>query len=357
MIYPCIDLQDGEVVQLVQGKEKGIEIAKTYQEMAELFAENNLTINVIDLNAAKGNGNNYDIIKDLVKIVDARVGGGVRTADKAKELIDLGAKKVIAGNSCFDKFFFLNYSFLKKTSQAIGRKKLISALDIKQGNIAINGWQNTLNADLSFVVPELEEFCSELQCTYVDKEGMLQGTDMNLFKKLREMSSLELTAAGGITRMSDIYQLEYLGLNSVIGMAFYTGKISIDEVVNANQLDFVKGRGTIPAIIQNVDGDVLYLCTQNRGTLQKSLDTGKLWRYSVSQEREIQVGESSGKFEYVSEIFRNCYDDTLLIKVTQEKPFACHEGYKTCFFDKMINGKFQTVQQRLIDPKKVYGGK
>ncbi|MCB9359525.1 hypothetical protein H6503_06355 [Candidatus Woesearchaeota archaeon] len=356
MIYPCIDLLDGKVVQLIQGKVKGIDIQPSYQQMTELFASNGMKINVIDLNAAMGTGNNLEAIEYIVQRVDARVGGGVRTPEKAKQLMDLGAKKVIAGSSCFD-YSGLEYDFLASTSEAIGKKNLIVALDVKDDKVAINGWKETLDVDPLLVASGLEDFCSEIQCTYVDGEGKMQGTDLPLFRALKKRSNIKLTGAGGIRDIKDVWELEKLGANSVIGMAFYTGKISLDEVIDTNQLDFVNGLGIMPAIVQNMNGKVLYLCSQNRNTLQKSIETGKMWRYSASQEREILVGESSGKFEYLKKVYRNCYKDTLLMKVTQEKPFACHEGYATCFYDQMIDGRFKTTEKRLVDPKEVYGGK
>ncbi|MCX6707051.1 MAG: HisA/HisF-related TIM barrel protein, partial [Candidatus Woesearchaeota archaeon] len=143
MIYPCIDLQNGEVVQLVRGQEKGIDkIANSYQDMAKIFADAGLTINVIDLDAAKGRGNNLKAIEEILKTVEARVGGGVRDEDYAKRLIDIGAKKVIVGTSAFDTTG-LNTPFLYNLERAVGRKKVIAALDAKDNRIAIKGWQES----------------------------------------------------------------------------------------------------------------------------------------------------------------------------------------------------------------------
>ncbi len=355
MIYPCIDLEGGEVVQLVRGQKKGIEIAENYIEMAEKFAEAGLTINVIDIDAAKGKGNNVKAIEEIVQKVDARVGGGVRDADKAKELIDIGAKKVIFGTAAFDENG-LDYGFLGSTEEAIGKDKMVSALDVKDEKVAVKGWQETIDMDPLLVVSGLEEYCSEIQCTCVDKEGMMQGTYPKLFGSVKDKTDLKVTAAGGITTLDDVEGLEKIGVNSVIGMSFYTGKISLDEVVEYNQLDFVKNKGLIPTIIQNIDRDVLYLQSTDREALRKMRETGTVWRYSKSQDRLLQVGSESGKIEYVEEIFKNCYEDNLLIKVRQEKNFACHEGYATCFYRKMQeDGGFEICQKRVVDPKEVYG--
>jgi len=355
MIYPCIDLEGGEVVQLVKGQKKGIEIAENYMEMAEKFAEAGVAINVIDLDAAKGNGNNVKAIEEIVNIVDARVGGGVRDADKAEEIISAGAKKVIIGTAVFDETG-LDYGFLGNTEEAIGKDKMIAALDVKDDKIAVKGWQETINIDPLLVVSGLEEYCSEIQCTCVDKEGMMQGTYLDLFASVRNKTDLKVTAAGGITTLEDIEGLEKMGVNSVIGMSFYTGKISLDEVVEYNQFDLVKNKGLIPTIIQNIEGDVLYLQSTDREALRKMRESGTVWRYSKSQDKLFQVGSESGKIEYVEEIFKNCYEDNLLIKVRQERNFACHEGYPTCFYRKMQeDGSFEICQERIVDPKEVYG--
>jgi phosphoribosylformimino-5-aminoimidazole carboxamide ribonucleotide (ProFAR) isomerase/phosphoribosyl-AMP cyclohydrolase len=360
MIYPCIDLQDGEVVQLIRGQQKGIEIAKSYIEMAELFGQNKVAINVINLNAAKGTGDTLwgyasrKAVEEILKIADARVGGGVRTAEEAKRLIDLGAKKVIFGSAAFDETG-LDYGFLETTVRAVGRDKLIAALDVKDGKIAVKGWQESIDIDPLILVGGLEEFCSEIQCTYVDKEGMMQGTNPYLFNAIRKKTSLELTAAGGITTLQDVEDLERIGANSVIGMAFYTGKIPLEEVIRYNQLDFVKTRGFIPTIVQNIAGDVLYLQSTDRESLRKMLETGTVWRFSKTKNKLLQVGSESRKIEYVKGIFTNCYRDTLLLRVEQTKGYACHEGYPTCFFrERKSNGLFEVCQTRVVDPKEIY---
>ena len=354
MIYPCIDLMDGEVVQLVQGKEKGMEIPKSYREMAQLFAANNVLVNVIDLDAAKGNGDNLSIIEEIVKIADARVGGGIRTPEKAEQVMEMGAKKVIVGSACFDSTG-LDYGFVECTKDAVGKENIIVALDVKDDMLTIKGWQESLDYDPFLVLGALQEYCNEIQCTYTDKEGMLQGTDMSLFRKLKEKTSLEVTAAGGISSLKNVESLESIGVNAVIGMAFYKGRILVDDIVNYNQLDFLKGKGTIPMIVQNTGGDVLYLASATRDSMRNSKYTGTLWRYSKTQNRLLEVGAESGKKEFPVQTFRGCYKDTLLVIVEQAMPFACHEGYKTCFFDELMSdGSFKTVQKRIVDPKTLY---
>jgi len=125
------------------------------------------------------------------------------------------------------------------------------------------------------------------------------------------------------------------------------------ENIELTKLKF-DANGVIPSIIQNLDGLVLYLCSINQEALFKIQETGNMWRYSVSQKRLLEVGSESGKREYVKEIRTNCYADTLLVRVQQEKNFACHKGYATCFYRKLDNGLFVVADEQIVDPKQVY---
>ncbi len=114
-------------------------------------------------------------------------------------------------------------------------------------------------------------------------------------------------------------------------------------------------KGFIPTIVQNIKGTVLYLQYSNRESLAKMIETGTVWRYSISQNRLIQTGEQSGKLEYVRGIFRNCYKDTLLVKVEQIKPCACHKGFESCFAEELQDdGSFEQCLEQIVDPKEMY---
>jgi len=226
MIYPSIDLMNGKAVQLVQGKKenKKIEIDDILG-LARKFSK--YTIQVIDLDAAMGSKNNLRTIKILCRQFNCRVGGGIRTLDKAREIIKAGAKKIIVGSSVFQKEN-INILFLKQLNKAIGKDKIIIAIDSREGKIVIKGWKESTNINTLKVVKELEPYCSEFLYTYVDKEGMMQGTDFSTLRKLKQLTDNEITAAGGISSLDEIKRLERLKVNSVLGMALYTGKIKLD---------------------------------------------------------------------------------------------------------------------------------
>jgi phosphoribosylformimino-5-aminoimidazole carboxamide ribotide isomerase len=218
MILPCIDLMDGKVVQLVQGRDKVLE-GDAPLEMLRKFAAFP-EIQVIDLDAAIGNAENSALVDLLASRARCRVGGGVRTPDRARRLIDQGAHRVIVGTAAFTPA-------LEQIAAAVGPERLIIALDTKHGKIVVKGWREATDFTAEEVIGRLEPFCSGFLCTYVDKEGMLQGTDLGWFRRLRAATKHEITAAGGITTLEDVRQLLAMNVHAALGMAIYTGRLDL----------------------------------------------------------------------------------------------------------------------------------
>lgn len=231
MIIPCIDLMDGKVVQLVQGREKALE-GGTPQDMLDRFSAFP-EIQVIDLDAAMGRGSNDAIVEYLAARAVTRVGGGVRTAERAAKLVEQGARKVIVGTSAFNADG-VNEVLLRSVADTVGRERLVIALDSKGGRIVVKGWRESLSLTAEEVVQRLEPYCGGFLCTYVDKEGMLQGTDLDWFRRLRSATSLELTAAGGITTLDEIRELQRTNIHAALGMAIYTGRLSLADLACMN---------------------------------------------------------------------------------------------------------------------------
>jgi len=227
MIFPCIDLMDGKVVQLVQGREKALE-ADSPAEMLRKFAAFP-EIQVIDLDAAMGRGSNEALVRWLASKAAVRAGGGVRSVERARGLVEQGARKVIVGTSAFTSTG-IHERFLAALGDAIGRERLIVALDSKGGRIVVKGWQEATALTAEEVLRPLEAYCSGFLCTYVDKEGMMQGTDLDWFRRLRAATSLELTAAGGITTLDDVRALLAMDVHAALGMAIYTGRLSLEDL-------------------------------------------------------------------------------------------------------------------------------
>jgi phosphoribosylformimino-5-aminoimidazole carboxamide ribotide isomerase len=222
VIIPCIDLMSGKVVQLVQGREKVLE-GGTPLEMLQKFAAFR-EIQVIDLDAAMGQGSNDDLVELIASRCTARVGGGVRSAERARKLIEQGAHRVIVGTAAFDP------PVLEKIVDTAGPERLIIALDSKGGKVVVKGWQEATEFTAEEVIRQMERYCSGFLCTFVDKEGLMQGTDLDWFRRLRAATRHELTAAGGITTIEEIRELQKLGIHAALGMAIYTGRLSLDEL-------------------------------------------------------------------------------------------------------------------------------
>jgi len=227
MIFPCIDLMGGKVVQLVQGRVKALE-ADSPETMLHRFAAFP-EIQVIDLDAAMGRGSNDELVRMLAAKAAIRAGGGVRTVERARALVEQGARKVIVGTAAFSGNG-VNQPFLAALRDAIGRERLLVAVDSKGGRIVVKGWQEATALTAEEVLVSLEPYCSGFLCTYVDKEGMMQGTDLDWFRRLRAATALELTAAGGITTIDEVRALAAMNVHAALGMAIYTGRLSLEEL-------------------------------------------------------------------------------------------------------------------------------
>jgi phosphoribosylformimino-5-aminoimidazole carboxamide ribotide isomerase len=223
MLVPCIDLMDGVAVQLVQGREK--KLAVDPMEMLKKFAGFPI-INVIDLDAAIGTGNNDKMVARLCKRRPVRVGGGVRTVQRARELVALGAKQLIIGTAGFGAQG-VDEKFLRAVRRAVGKRRIVLALDTMRGRIVVKGWRANTGLRPEDVMKQVEPYCSALLCTYVDREGMMQGTNLRWFAKLRKATRLPIIAAGGVSTQQEVDALEALGMDAAVGMAVYTGKLKL----------------------------------------------------------------------------------------------------------------------------------
>lgn len=227
MIIPCIDLLGGKVVQLRQGREKVLE-ADPPLAMLEKFAAFP-QIQVIDLDAAWGSGGNDAIVRELAQRAVIRAGGGIRTVEHALSLLDEGVYQVIIGTAAFTPEG-VNRAFL----EALPRDRVVIALDSRDGKIVTRGWRHAMQFTAEEIIAEMEPHGAGFLCTCVDKEGMLEGTDLSWFGRLRAATRLEITAAGGISTVEEIRTLMGMNIHAALGMAVYTGRLSLDELARMN---------------------------------------------------------------------------------------------------------------------------
>ena len=227
MLIPAIDLKDGAVVQLVQGEKLAIRddnIEKWVTRFAR-FPK----VQVIDLDAAMGSGDNLAIVRHIAPRLTCRVGGGIRTAARAEEILAAGAKQIIAGSALF-KGGQPNLEFAKQLADAVGADRVIAAVDSRGGKVVIHGWKTPLAVTTVEAVRALEPFCGEFLYTHVDAEGLMGGTNIPAILEVRNATARRLTAAGGITTQGEIDELDRNGVDAVVGMAVYTGKLAVPDL-------------------------------------------------------------------------------------------------------------------------------
>jgi len=224
MLIPSIDLQNGHVVQLVQGEKLAIEApdAEPWIRKFSSFRR----VQLIDLDAARGRGDNATIVADICRRLPCRVGGGIRSIERAREVLEAGAHAVIASSALF-KNDVVDIEFAARLADAIGPDRVIAAVDSRGGHVAIHGWKTVLPITAVDAVHALEPFCSEFLYTHVDKEGLMQGTDMAAIMAVRNATTRRVTAAGGITTWDEIEALDAANVDAVVGMAVYTGQLPL----------------------------------------------------------------------------------------------------------------------------------
>ena len=225
MLIPSIDLQDGHVVQLIQGERLAIE-APDPEPWIRRFSRFP-RVQLIDLDAARGRGDNSALVADICRRLPCRVGGGIRSAARAKAVLDAGAHAVIASSALF-RDGAVDLQFAGALAAAVGAERVIAAVDSRGGQVVIHGWKTTLPITAVEAVRALEPYCAEFLYTHVDAEGLMQGTDMAAILAVRGATTRRVTAAGGITTWDEIDRLDAAGVDAVVGMAVYTGQLPLD---------------------------------------------------------------------------------------------------------------------------------
>jgi phosphoribosylformimino-5-aminoimidazole carboxamide ribotide isomerase len=220
MLIPSIDLMGGKIVQLVQGSRKALEF-DNFQEWVERFAKYPL-VQLIDLDAAMGRGHNRDLVREFARQLPCQVGGGIRSTETAREILNAGARRVILGSSLISQGA-INAAFAQAAAREFGPEKLVFAADSRGGHVAIKGWQETTGITAIEMMGALEPFCGAFLYTHIDTEGLLQGIPLDVIRVLRNATQRQLIAAGGIRSQREIDELDAMGVNSVVGMAIYTG--------------------------------------------------------------------------------------------------------------------------------------
>ena len=319
MIIPSIDIMDGCAVQLVGGKDKAIDAGDPFPIAERLALAGEIA--VIDLDAAIGNGDNRDLIAGLVDRFPSRVGGGIRTRDRALEWLDAGARRVIIGTAAEPKLL-----------EALPRERVVVALDAYHGDVMVEGWRRATGRNVLDRIAELKDLAGGFLVTWIEKEGRLTGVDLDkIAEVVRAAGDVRVTAAGGITTANEIAEIDRLGADAQVGMALYTEQMDFAEAIVA-PMRSDRPDGLWPTVVVDERGCALGLAYSDLDSVKAAV-TGREGVYH-SRTRGLWVkGQSSGNTQHLLRIDLDCDRDALRFMVRQAGEGFCHHGSWTCWGD------------------------
>lgn len=317
MLIPSIDLVDGQAVQLIGGKTPAL-TAGDPRPLADRFGRVG-PIAVIDLDAALSRGNNRATIQELCGRARCRVGGGIRDLETARFWLDAGAEQIILGTAATPALL-----------AELPRERVIAALDARDGEVVVKGWTEGTGRGIAERMAELAPFVSGFLVTFVEREGRLQGTDLARAAALVQAAQgVRVTFAGGITEASEVAALDALGADAQVGMALYTGRLSLAEAFAA-PLRTERPDGLWPTVVVDAYDRALGLCYSSPQSLAKALETGRGVYQSRSRGLWVK-GESSGNTQTLLSVSVDCDRDTLRFTVQQAGPGFCHHNTTSCW--------------------------
>ena len=251
MLIPSIDLMGGRIVQLVQGEKLKLAFDDFEYWIARFEAYP--LVQLIDLDAAMRQGENTALIEMICKRLPCQVGGGLRTAEDGRRLLDAGAKRVIYGSSLFGaeslevdpthrdeaamngaqicggldesnrRHKVIRLEFAEGLKKALGEEALCFSVDTKGGRVAVKGWKDSVDLTPEEAVTWLEDSCAAFLYTHVDTEGTMAGFPLDVAAVLRACTAKQLIVAGGIKERAEVDALDAMGVDAVAGMAVYSG--------------------------------------------------------------------------------------------------------------------------------------
>jgi len=337
MIIPSIDLMDGQSVQLVGGKAESRSQEREYGDPVPLLRKFSIAgeVAVIDLDRALGKGSNEDVIRRLVKQAPCRVGGGIRSLEAAVAWLDAGAAKIILGTAAKPEIL-----------RELPAGRVIAALDAFNNDVVVEGWTKSTGVTIMDRLRELREDVGGFLVTFVEREGRLGGTNMELAREIvAAAGKARVTFAGGITTAEEIAELDKLGADSQVGMAIYTGRLDFGDAISA-PLVSDRPDGLFPTIVADESGVVLGMAYSSRESIRAAV-ARQLGIYQ-SRKRGLWVkGETSGATQELFGIALDCDRDALRFIVRQNGSGYCHLDQFTCFGDmKGLARLQQTTQER-----------
>ena len=334
MIVPSIDLLDGQAVQLVGGEQPAI-AAGDPRPLLDRFARVG-EVAVVDLDAARGEGSNATLARELCARARVRVGGGIRTAEAALEWLDAGATQVVLGTAADPELL-----------RQLPRERVVVALDARNGEVVTHGWRRGTGRSILERLEELAPWCGGFLVTFVEREGRLGGTDLARAGEIvRAAGAARVTIAGGVTSAEEVAALDRLGADAQVGMALYSGRLHLADALAA-PLRSERADGLWPTLVSDERGVTLGLAWSSAESLRVALDEGAgvyhsrtrgLWR----------KGASSGDRQELLAVELDCDRDALRFTVRQAGSGFCHLGTRSCFGAARGLGALEaTLQARL----------
>jgi phosphoribosylformimino-5-aminoimidazole carboxamide ribotide isomerase len=222
VLIPSIDLMGGKIVQLVQGEKKALEF-DDFDYWITRFSSYPL-VQLIDLDAAMGQGSNHELVAMICSHLPCQVGGGIRNIERARELLALGAKRVIFGSALL-RNGQIDTALAQDCAEQLGEEHLTFAIDSRGGKVAIQGWKESTSTDPVQMMRQLESYCGAFLYTHIDTEGTMTGFPIEIAHRLRGQTARQVIVAGGIRSMEEVESLDAMGVDAVVGMAIYTRQI------------------------------------------------------------------------------------------------------------------------------------
>jgi len=331
---------NGKAVQLKQGKEFVLESERDPIELAREFNRYG-EVAVIDLDAATGKGNNRALIKQICRVADARVGGGIRDEETARDLLKAGARSLIVGTMASPEFL-----------SKFPTDKIIVALDHKDGEVVDHGWQRGTGESLFDRAERLRDYCSGFLVTFVEHEGGLGGMPVERVREVVAKLSKHVTVAGGVADTQEVITISTNGVDVQVGMGLYTGRVDpVESIVGSVKFD---ERGFVPTVVQDPHGQMLMMAYSSVHSLRQALKTGKGIYFSRSRQEIWEKGLTSGNTQELLSCRVDCDRDCLLF-VVRQSGVACHRESYSCFGQSTSARKFsipklfQMLKQRKED--------
>ena len=339
MIVPSIDLMQGRAVQLRRGRDFVLDGGDPMARLEEFAVAGEVA--VVDLDAALGNGSNASLIRAMVRRAPCRVGGGIRDLDAARGWLDAGAARIMIGTAASPEF-----------CGALPRERVIAAVDAERGHVVVEGWRTATGTPVLDRIRDLAPLVGGFLFTQVEREGAMSGFDFPaVADAVRAAGQARLTAAGGITTATEIAELDRIGADAQLGMALYTGRLSLGEAVAAPLAKPLDG-DVWPTVVCDEWGHTLGLVWSTRESLARAIVERRGVYWSRSRRTLWEKGATSGNTQELARVELDCDRDALRFTVRQRGAGFCHLDRPSCWpsgFD--LDDLTRTIAERAARPE------